>query len=153
MSREGKGHQEIGTRQQAAALLSKPALGLSLVTLRAGAIAARVVGKDFLPTVIAQVDMAPKERRTASGNIPECAFTVRGQSVAEFLAVRRAVEANDIGHLQHERPALEVFHEFIDRMHHGIASFLGQMGVDLRRTRAVVPEVFLNDAEVHAHFQ
>ena len=34
-----------------------------------------------------------------------------------------------------------------------IARFLRQVGVDLSRTRAAVPETLLNDAEVHAHFQ
>ena len=50
-------------------------------------------------------------------------------------------------------PVLEVFHEFIQRMDHRIARFLCQVGVDLSRARAAVPEVLLNDAEVHAHFQ
>ena len=104
--RQGEGHQEIGTGQKAAALPNKPALGLILVTLRAGAIAAGVVGKDFLPAVIALVDMTSKERCMASGNIPECPFAIRVQGVSVLLAVRRAVETDDIGHLQHGRPGV-----------------------------------------------
>src|SRR5439155_25320457 len=100
--RQRKGHQEIGTRQKAAALLGEPALGLTLMTLRAGAIFAGVIGKDLLLTVIALVDMASKERRAASGNIPKCSFPVRADGVAVLFAVGRAVEADDIGHLHHE---------------------------------------------------
>ena len=93
---------EIGTGQKTATLSSEAALRLIVVTLRAGAIFAGVIGKDFLPTVIALVDMASKERRAASGNIPECSFPVRAEGVAVLFAVGRAVEADDIGHLQHE---------------------------------------------------
>lgn len=78
LRRKSKRHQEIGAWQQAIVLASKPALGLILVTLRAGAIAAGVVGKDFLLAVIALVDVASKEWRTTSGNIPERPFAIRG---------------------------------------------------------------------------
>ena len=102
--RQRKGHVEIGTGQKAVTLSSEPALRLIVVTLRAGAIFAGVIGKDLLPTVIALVDMASKERRTASGNIPERPFPIRVQSISVLLAIRGAVEADDIGHLQHEDP-------------------------------------------------
>ena len=104
LSGKRKGHEEIGTRQQAASLRGQPALGLILVTLRTGTIAAGVVGEDFLLTVIALVEVATKERRTASGNILERPFPIGVQGVSILLAVRRAMEANDIGHLQHEDP-------------------------------------------------
>jgi hypothetical protein len=58
--------------------------------------------KHFLLAVIALIDMSSKERRAASGNILQSAFLNRTQSFAIFFAVRRAVEADDIGHLQHE---------------------------------------------------
>src|SRR2546425_12094605 len=90
-----KGYQEIGAGQKTAALSSDPALGLILVTLRAGAIFAGVIGKDLLLTVIALVDMASKERRAASGNIPECAFAVGVEHIPVLFAVGRAVEADD----------------------------------------------------------
>ena len=111
-----------------------------------------MVREHFLPAVIALVDVAPKERRTASGNILKRPFPIGVQRVSVLLAVRRAVEADDIGHFHHEDPALEVFHEFIQRMHHRIARFLGEMGVDLSGACAAVSEVLLNDAEIHAHF-
>src|SRR2546426_8344028 len=88
--RQGEGHQEIGTGQKAAALPNKPALGLILVTLRAGAIAAGAVGKDFLPAVIALVEMTSKERRMASGHNPDGPVADRGQGGSGLVAVPRA---------------------------------------------------------------
>jgi len=82
--------------------LFKPALGLILVTLRTGAIAAGVVGEDLLLAVIAPVDMSSKERRATSGNIAQSAFLNRTQGAAILFQVRRAVEANDVGQLPHE---------------------------------------------------
>ncbi|HEY7352021.1 MAG TPA: hypothetical protein VH596_04560 [Terriglobales bacterium] len=52
----------------------QPAFGLILVTLGTTAIAAGVVGKHLLLAVIALVDVASKERCTASGNIPKRTF-------------------------------------------------------------------------------
>ena len=63
-----------------AALFCKPAFGLILVTLRTAAIAAGVVGKHLLLTVIALVEVSSKERRTASGNIPKRAIAHLGAS-------------------------------------------------------------------------
>jgi hypothetical protein len=73
-----------------------------LVTLGTGAIAAGVVGEDLLLAVIALIDMTSKERRTASSNISQSPFLNRTQSIAVLLLVRRAVEADDVGHLPHE---------------------------------------------------
>lgn len=84
--------------------MTQPILGLVLVTLRAGTIPAGVVREDFLPAVIALVDVASEERRTARGNIPERPGPSRGQGVSVLRAVRRTVEADDIRHLQHEDP-------------------------------------------------
>jgi hypothetical protein len=75
---------------------------LILVTLWTGAIAAGVVGKHVLLAVIALIDMTSKERRTASSNISQSPFLNRTQSIAVLLLVRRAVEADDVGHLPHE---------------------------------------------------
>jgi hypothetical protein len=74
-------------------------LGLTVVTLRTGAIAAGVVRENLLLTVIAQIDMTSQERRAASGNIAQSAFLNRAESVAVLSQVRRAVEADDVGHL------------------------------------------------------
>ena len=68
-----------------------------------GKLSRRVTGgEDFSLAVIALVDVASKERRTASGNIPERPFAIGVQGVSILLAVRCTVKANDIGHLQHE---------------------------------------------------
>src|SRR3989449_9155407 len=50
-------------------------------------------------------------------------------------------------------PASEVLHQLIERVHHGRSCFGGQVRVDLSCPRTAMPEVFLNDAEVHAYFQ
>src|SRR5438874_5978455 len=47
----------------------------------------------------------------------------------------------------------EVLHQLIERVHHGCSRFGGQVRVDLSSPRTAMPEVFLNDAQVHAHFQ
>ena len=49
--------------------------------------------------------------------------------------------------------ASEVLHQLIERVHHGRSRFGGQVRVDLSCPRTAMPEVFLNDAQVHAHFQ
>src|SRR5438552_14296673 len=47
----------------------------------------------------------------------------------------------------------EVLHQLIERVHHGCSRFGGQVRVDLSCPRTAMPEVFLDDAQVHAHFQ
>jgi hypothetical protein len=89
-----------------AALFFKPAIGLVLVTLRAGAIATGVIPKDVLLAVIALIDVASKERRAAGGNIPERPLLNRAQGFTELLAVRRAMEVDNVSHLQHEDPEI-----------------------------------------------
>ncbi len=108
-----------------AALFFNPAFGLILVTLRTGTISAGVVRVDFLLAVIALMDMASEERRAAGGNIPQSPLLHRAQADTGLLAIRRAVEADDIGHLRHEDPALEVFHEFIERIGLSISDLPG----------------------------
>ena len=77
-----------------------------LVTLRAATITAGVVGEDLLPAVIALIDVASKERRAAGGNIPKGPLLDRAQGFTELLAVCRAVEADNVSHLQHEDPGI-----------------------------------------------
>lgn len=67
---QSKGDQKVGTVREAAALFVDPVLGLRLMTLRAGAVAAGVIGKDFLLAMIALVDVASQRRRPAEGDIP-----------------------------------------------------------------------------------
>src|SRR5439155_26838556 len=47
----------------------------------------------------------------------------------------------------------EVLHELIERIHHGCPRFSRQMGVDLSRSRTAMPEVLVDDAEIHPRFQ
>src|SRR5262245_22923397 len=99
---QGEGHQEVRTRREAAALFVDPALGLRLMTLRTGAVAARVIGKDFLLAMSALVVMASQQRRPAGGDIPQGSFLSRTQGTSVLPEVRLTVEADDLGHLQHE---------------------------------------------------
>src|ERR1019366_2436160 len=99
-----EGDQEVATPQQVAALFLNPAVGLTLVTLRTGTVAAGVIREDFLLAAVALMNMASKEWRAAGGDIPESPFLGRTQRDAGPFAVRRAVEAHNIGHLQHEDP-------------------------------------------------
>ncbi len=99
---KSKGHQKVGTRREAVALFVDPALGLRLMTLRTGAVAAGVIGKDFLLAMPAQVDMASQQGRPAGGNIPQSPFLNRTQRVSVLPEIRLTVEADDFGHLQHE---------------------------------------------------
>ena len=62
--------------------------------------------KHILLAVIALVDVASKERRAAGGNIPKGPLLDRAQGFTELLAVCRAVEADNVSHLQHEDPGI-----------------------------------------------
>ena len=78
-----------------AALFVDPAMGLVLVTLRAGAIAARVIGENLLLAVIALMDVTAKERCAAGGDIAQSLLLNRAQVDARLLSVGRAMEALD----------------------------------------------------------
>jgi hypothetical protein len=72
------------------------------MTLRAVAIAAGVVGIPQLTAVITLVDVAPKVRRTAGRDISERPGVSRGQAGSELGEIRLTMEADDVGHLQHD---------------------------------------------------
>jgi hypothetical protein len=99
---ESEGHQKIGTSREAVVLFVDPALGLRLMTLRTGAVAAGVIGKDFLLAVSALVEVASQQRRPAGGDIAQRAFLSRIEGTSVLPEIRLAVEADDVGHLQHE---------------------------------------------------
>ena len=110
-----------------------PTIGLELVTLRTGAIAAGVIPGHLLLTVIALMDVTSKVRRAAGGDIAQSPFLSRTPAAAGLLNVCRTVEADNIGHLQHEDPVLEVFHEFMQGNGHRVPNRLRQVRVDRRR--------------------
>ena len=74
-----------------AALFVDPTIGLELVTLRAGAIPARVIREHFLLTVIALMNVASKERRAAGGDIPKSSFLSEAQAASGLLNECRTV--------------------------------------------------------------
>ena len=125
-----EGDQVIRAREQSLTLLADPAFGLIAVTLRATAVAAGVIRIDLLRAVVALVDMASKERRAAVSNIAKGLFLNRCQLGSELRAIRIAVEADNVSHLQH-RTGLQVLHELIQWAGYRIPHLTCQMGVDL----------------------
>ena len=101
---QSEGHQKVGTRRKAAALLFNPAFRLCLGTLRTGAVAAGVIREDFLLAMTALVDVASQLRCPARGDIPQSPFLNRTQRASILPEIRLTVEADDLGHLQHEDP-------------------------------------------------
>jgi hypothetical protein len=97
-----EGDQVVGTGEQTAALASQPSLTLIPVTLGTVPVATRMIGIDVPATGRTRIDVASKERRSAMENIPESALLGRTQPISGLLAKRRAVEADDVGHLQHD---------------------------------------------------
>jgi len=100
--RQGNGEPEGGAGQQVAALLGQPPIGLLPVTLGTVAVAAGVVGIARLCAVVALVHVPPQGRRPAGLNIPQGPALTGRQGRAVAGAVRRPVEADDVGHLQHD---------------------------------------------------
>jgi hypothetical protein len=100
--RQREGEQVVAAGQQTGALLGEPALGLVPVTLRTGAVAAGVVRIDRVPALIALMDVTSTGWRPAGFDIPQGPALTGRQGRAEPGAVRRPVEADDVGHLQHE---------------------------------------------------
>ncbi len=98
---EGEGQEEVGTGEQVGALLGEPAFGLVPMTLRTGTVAAGVVGIARLAAVIALVHVASTGWRPAGFDIPQGPELTGRHGRAEAGAVRRPMEADDVGHLQH----------------------------------------------------
>jgi len=98
---EGEGQEEVGAGEQAGPLGGEPAGGLVAGTLRTMAVAAGVIRVDRVPALIAPMDMASQGRRAAGFEIPQGPTLAGPQGLAEARAVRRPVEADDVGHLQH----------------------------------------------------
>jgi hypothetical protein len=72
------------------------------MTLWAVAIAAGVVGIAEFAAVSTLVDVPPKVRRTAGRDISERPSVSLGQGGSELGEERRTMEADDVGHLQHD---------------------------------------------------
>jgi hypothetical protein len=101
---QSEGEQVVGTGQQTGAMTRQPAFGLIPVTLGTVPVPAGMIRIDVPAAGRTRIDVASKERRAAVKNVPESALLGRGQPVPELLTVRRAVEADDVGHLQHDGP-------------------------------------------------
>jgi hypothetical protein len=101
-ARQGKRQQVVGAGQETEALFAYPAFGLVLMTLRAAAIAAGMIRVAFPVAVIALMKMASKERRSTVCDIGQGPLLSPGQRRSPFLSKRFTMEADDIGHLQHD---------------------------------------------------
>src|SRR5438876_8498129 len=117
--------QVIGAREQSLTLLSEPSLGLIVVTLRTTAVATGVIAIPLLRALVALIDVASKERRTAVFDIAKRFFLNRRQLRSELRPKLSAVEADNLGHLQHEDLGSEVSHQLIQRLHDPIANLGG----------------------------
>jgi len=102
LRRDREGQQIVSARQKIGALSGDPPIGLILMTLRATAIAARVIGIHFPVAVVALVKVASKERRSTVLDIGQRLLLNRRQAISPFLAKRFTVEADDVSHLPHE---------------------------------------------------
>jgi hypothetical protein len=94
--------QVVATGQQALTLLGNPALGLILVTLRATAVAAGVVGIPFLLAMVTLIDVASKEGGATVRDIAERLFLNRSQLRSELRTILIPVEADNVSNLQQE---------------------------------------------------
>jgi hypothetical protein len=63
-----------------------------------------VVREDFLLAMTALVDVASQQWCPARRHIPQSPFLNRTQRVSILPEIRFTVEADDLGHLQHEDP-------------------------------------------------
>lgn len=152
-SGECEGQQVVITGRQSGPLAGNPAIRLILVTLRATAVAAGVIGVHLSAAVAALMDMASKERRSTVRDIGQGPLVDSSQAMRRFFAKRFTVEADDVGHLQHETSGSEVLHELIERIGQSRPNLRGQMRIDLRGARAAVSEILLNDPQIDSCLQ
>lgn len=99
---QGEGQEDVGTGEQVGALLLKPAFSVLAVTLRTGAVTAGVGRLARLAAVIALVHVASEVRGTAELELLQGSLLTGQQPVFDASQIRRPVEADDVGHLQHE---------------------------------------------------
>ena len=76
-------------------------------------------------------------------------------AVGEACQIRRAVETDDVRHLEHDVlwDRSEVVHQLVQGGSQGRSNFAREMRVDLRRPRTAMAERVLDDPEIHAGFQ
>src|SRR5215475_7655078 len=96
--RQGERQQVITAGEQTLPLGGDPTLGLVVVTLRATAIAAGMIGVHLPVTVVALMNVASKERRSTVGDIDQRLLLNRRQPMSAFFPIRFTMEADNIGH-------------------------------------------------------
>src|SRR5438093_9311488 len=104
--------------------MAEPTLGLFPVTLRTMPVPAGMITIVLLPAVITAIELAATGRGTTADQIFEHLLLAGQQRV--LLSIGRAVEAEDVRHLDHERGGLESVHQLIDRGLDRLADLLRQ---------------------------
>ncbi len=108
-----EGQQIIGAGQESSPLLLQPTVGLFCVTLRTMPVAAGMIAVMLLPTVIPPIELAATGRGATAHQVHEHLLLTGQKPVG--LPIGRAVEAEDVCHLDHERGGLQSVHQLIDR--------------------------------------
>ena len=121
-----------------------------------------MIGVDLAAATIALFQVASEVRRPAGFDIPQRPQLTGPQAITQACAIHGAVEAEDAERTQAcpplpaSRPLgerSEALHELVERVGEGDSHLTRQMGVDLGGTRAAVPQVVLDDAQVDAGLQ
>ena len=100
-------------------------------------------------------ELAATGRRPTRHEIAQGARLAREEAPPEGRAQSGPVATDDVRDFEHEAlgRSADPVDEVGERIGEGGADLLRQVGVDLRRTGAPVPEDLLNDPQVHAGFQ
>ena len=151
--------------EEPVAELFEPLLGAIVLAPGAVAVAAGVVAVLELAAVVAALEGAAQGWRATLDDVVH-GPPVRGQELPGVgLDVGRPRSTEDVRQLHH-RPtsrdggsvttpnaASAALHQVVDGVDGGVAEFPGQVGVDGRGLRAIVPQVVLDQAEIDAGFE
>jgi len=100
---QGEGQQIIGARQESSPLMAEPTLGLFSVTLWTMPVPAGMITVVFLATVITAIELAATGGGATAHQVLQYLLLTGQKPVC--LSIGRAVEAEDVRHLDHERGA------------------------------------------------
>lgn len=104
--------------------------------------------------MVALIDVASKEGRTAVLNIVKRFFLDRCERRSTLASIVLPVEADNVSHLQHEDlGSLEVLHKLVEGITDRFAHLARQMRIDLCRGCVAMAQILLNDPQVDAGFQ
>jgi len=97
--------------------------------------------------------MASQNGCAAVVDIAQRLFLNRRQCGSAPLPIGIPVEADNVGHLQHENlDSLEVLHELVERIGDRLTHLPRQVRIDLCALGAAMAQILLNDAQVDTRF-